>query len=163
MRYLRLAAPRFRTRLICRLRRKSFSYDPLQDYLHVHRIVLQERRRRDNRQIVVVVEQTFGQGLEPKVAFLDRRVPQLVPVGVLDSAEVRVDVSTVGGLLVLRQDVVEILGPLEEAETAGVDVSEIQDGQDPLRILDQGEDLVEAADDLLAPARLDAEPGLDLP
>src|SRR5437879_13250388 len=75
----------------------------------------------------------------------------------------RVEVSPVGGLLDLRQDVVEILGPLEEAETAGVDVSEIQDGQDPLRILDQGEDLVEAADDLLAPACLDAEPRLDLP
>src|SRR3989442_15657935 len=74
----------------------------------------------------------------------------------------RVDVSTIGGLLDLRQDVVEIFGPLEEPETAGVDVSEIQDGQDPLRILDQAEDLVEAADDLLTPARLDAEPRLDL-
>src|SRR2546425_7764869 len=75
----------------------------------------------------------------------------------------RVDVSPVGGLLDLRQDVVEVLGPLEEAETAGVDVREIQDGQDSLRILDEGEDLVEAADDLLTPARLDAEPRLDLP
>src|SRR2546422_9547918 len=34
----------FRTQLLRRLRHKPFSQDPLQDYLHVHRVVLEEGR-----------------------------------------------------------------------------------------------------------------------
>src|SRR5207244_13333891 len=72
---------------------ESLRQHALEDDLHVHRIVLQQRRRRDNRQILVVVEHPFGKELEPQVAFLDRRVTQLVPSGVLDSREERVGVS----------------------------------------------------------------------
>src|SRR5438309_7772268 len=80
----------------------------------------------------------------------------------LDAAEMRVDVTAVGDLLDLREDVVEVLRPLEEPEAAGVHVSEVQDREDALRVLHERQDLVQAADDLRASARLNPESGVDL-
>src|SRR6266704_3414603 len=48
--------------------------DPFQDDLHVHRVVLEERRGRNNRQVVVLIEQAFRERLKPQVPLLDWRV-----------------------------------------------------------------------------------------
>src|SRR5207247_11222942 len=66
-----------------------------------------------------------------------------------------VDVTAIGDLLDLREDVVEVLRPLEEPEAAGVHVREVQDRQDALCVLHERQDFVQAADDLRASARLD--------
>src|SRR3989454_3532424 len=92
---------------------EALRQDPLQDDFHVHRVVLEQRRRRNDRQVVVLIEQAFREWLESQIPFLDRRVSQLVPLPVLDAAEVRVDVPPVGGLLDLGKDVVGILRALE--------------------------------------------------
>src|SRR5256886_15787229 len=103
------------------------------------------------------MEQACGEWLESQLPFLDRGVSQLVPVRVLDAAEVRVDVPAVGDLLDLRKDVVEIFRTLEESEAARVHVGEVQDRQHSFRVLDEGQELVEAADDFGAAARLDPQ------
>src|SRR5438309_434413 len=79
-----------------------------------------------------------------------------------DAAEMGVDVTAIGDLLDLREDVVEVLRPLEEPEAAGVHVREVQDRQDALCVLHERQDFVQAADDLRASARLDPEAGVDL-
>src|SRR5437879_8888067 len=58
----------FRTQLLRRFRHKPFSQNPLQDYLHVHRVVLQEGRRGHDREVVVVVQEGFCERLESEVA-----------------------------------------------------------------------------------------------
>src|SRR5438132_11723764 len=63
--------------------------DPLQDDLHVHRIVLKAGRGGDDRQIVVAVQEAYRERLEAYVTLLDRRLPQLVAVGILDPADMR--------------------------------------------------------------------------
>src|SRR2546427_1267214 len=141
---------------------QALRYDPFQDDLHVHRVVLEQRRGRIDRQVGVLIEQAFRERLKPQVSLLDRRVAQLVPVRVLDAAEVRVDVPSIGDLLDLRKDVVEIFRALEQSEAARVHVREIQDREDPFRVLDEGQELVEAADDFGAAARLDPQPRADL-
>ena len=70
--------------------------------------------------------------------------------------------TAIGDLLDLREDVVEVLRPLEEPEAAGVHVREVQDRQDALCVLHERQDFVQAADDLRASARLDPEAGVDL-
>src|SRR2546422_4075529 len=77
---------------------EALRQDPFQDDFHIHRVVLKQRRGRNNRQVVVLIEQAFRERLKPQIPLLDRRVPQLVPVRVLDAAEVRVDVSAGGDL-----------------------------------------------------------------
>ena len=69
---------------------------------------------------------------------------------------------TVRDFLDLREHVVEVFRPFEQAETAGVHVREVQHRQDAFRVLDEGEEFVQAADDLGAAARLDAQAGADL-
>src|SRR5437764_631271 len=78
--------------LFLRLRRphQALREHPLQDDLHVHRVVLQERRRGHDREVVVVVQEGFRERLESEVALLDRRVPQLVTFRLLDDAVLRV-------------------------------------------------------------------------
>src|SRR3990172_11399041 len=120
--------------------------------------MLEQRRRRDDRQVEVPVQEALCEGLEPKIALLDRRVAQLVPVRVLDPAEMGVDVPILRDLLDLRKDVVEVLGPLEEPEAPRVHVREVEDGEYALRVFHEREDLVETPDDLLAAARLDPGP-----
>src|SRR3989440_7476594 len=136
--------------------------DPFEDDLHVHRIVLKEGRGGDDRQIVVVVQEAFRERLEAQVTLLDRRIPQLVTVRMLDAAEMRVDVTAIGDLLDPREDVVEVLRALEQPEAAGVHMREVQNREDALRVLHERQDLVQAADDLCASARFDPEAGVDL-
>src|SRR3989442_7928548 len=53
---------------------EALRQDPFQDDLHVHRVVLKQRRGRNDRQVVVLIEQAFREWLEPPISFLDRRV-----------------------------------------------------------------------------------------
>src|SRR2546425_770610 len=133
----------------------------LEDDLHVHRVVLEQRGGRDEREVVVVVQQALRERLEPQVALLDRRVPELGPALVLDAGEVRVDVPA-RRLLDAVDHGREVLGPLQEATLPRVDVREIQDGDDALDRLREREDLVEAPDDLPPAARLEPELRADL-
>src|SRR3989449_800557 len=81
---------------------------------------------------------------------------------VVASVEVRVDVPAVGDLLHLRKHVVEVFRPLEQSEATRVHVREVQDRQDAFRVLDEGQEFVEAADDFGAAARLNPQPRADL-
>src|SRR6266704_4103459 len=47
--------------------------DPFQDDLHVHRVVLEERGRRDDCQVVVLIEEALRERFEPQVSLFDRR------------------------------------------------------------------------------------------
>src|SRR5271157_633229 len=94
---------------------------PLVQELHVHRVVLEERRARDHRHVVVPFGEDLRERVEPDEAPFDRRETELPRSVELDTREVEVDRS-VGGPDELLDDRVELLRLLEARPLARRDV-----------------------------------------
>src|SRR5208283_3706562 len=104
---------------------------PLVEELHVHRVVLEQGRARDHRDVVVAFGEDLREGVEADEPSLDRREPELSRSVELDAREVEID-RPVGRPNELLHDRVELLRLLEARAFAGGDVRQVEDGHGPL-------------------------------
>src|SRR6266850_2094394 len=86
--------------------------------LHVHRVVLHERRRRDDRHIEVILEDALRERLEAQVALLDRSVAPFVAPLVLNARELGVEGLRLQRDLRAVEDLLEFFLALEEPPLA---------------------------------------------
>src|SRR5271157_3859735 len=129
---------------------------PLVEELHVHRVVLEQRRARDHRHVVVAFGEDLRERVEPDEPSLDRSEPELPRPVELDPGEVEINWA-VGRADELLHDRVELLCLLEARALARRDVRKVEDGNGPLHPPHELEDLLARTEDVRMAARLDRQ------
>src|SRR5580658_1459649 len=130
---------------------------PLVEELHVHPVVLEERRARDDGDVVIPLGEDLGERIEPDEAALDRGQPELAGAVELDPGEVEVE-RPVGRGDELLDHRLELGGVLERAALPRREMRQVQHGHGPPDMADQVEDLLAGTEDVRVTARFDREP-----